>query len=602
MSLTESALFVPAPSTTRGAATKLGASPDGKLISYGAGRNAVIRPIDESGPSQLFGHPANVTVAKLSPVGGYYCASGDVNGNFKVWDTTGAGTVKLEAKPIARINDIAWDGEGKRLVLVGDGRAGFGATFSLDTGASIGEISGHSKIVNSVAMRPSRPFRAVTASDDMTVCVSNGVPFKFTSQSRKHSRFVTSVDYAPNGGLFVSAGSDGNSYLYDGATGEDKGASLDDGSGQAHKGTIFQASFSKDSAQIATSGADGIVKLWDVATSKVVQTWDFAGSESSSLLAQQVGNVWAGSEIVTLSFSGVLSVLDVRMPAPSRKLYGHQTAVTALASSPSTGDVLSGDSTGLVRRFSPSGVCSPVSGSGHSNLVVSIVRTGPTSFSSTSYDDSLKSLSPEAYASASASTGAIPKGLAPGPSGSLFLATAKDIQGFSADGKKDASLAVPFGPTCIAASQDGKLVAVGGEDSKCRVYSTATKGTFDLVAELTLRVAVTACAFSPDSTKLAVGGTDGKILLFETATHALLHARFSFQSARVNSLAFDAAGGRLAAGSLDESVRVYDLASPANVLSAKNVHRGGVAVVVWENEGVLVSGGADGAVKKLKVA
>jgi hypothetical protein len=46
-------------------------------------------------------------------------------------------------------------------VAVGEGKSGFAASFSLDTGSSIGEISGHSKIVNAVAMRPSRPFRAV---------------------------------------------------------------------------------------------------------------------------------------------------------------------------------------------------------------------------------------------------------------------------------------------------------------------------------------------------------------------------------------------------------------------------------------------------------
>lgn len=62
-------------------------------------------------------------------------------------------------------------------------------------------------------MRPSRPFRAVyvlfvqsersertdsfifrTASDDFSVCLLNGVPFKFASQSRLHSRFVQTVD------------------------------------------------------------------------------------------------------------------------------------------------------------------------------------------------------------------------------------------------------------------------------------------------------------------------------------------------------------------------------------------------------------------------
>lgn len=36
-----------------------------------------------------------------------------------------------------------------------------------DSGTSVGEISGHSKTVNSVDIKPNRPFRAVTASDDL---------------------------------------------------------------------------------------------------------------------------------------------------------------------------------------------------------------------------------------------------------------------------------------------------------------------------------------------------------------------------------------------------------------------------------------------------
>lgn len=76
--------------------------------------------------------------------------------------------------------------------------------------------------------------------------------------------------YAPNGALFASAGSDGQVLLYDGNTGEERGA-LVDGTG-AHSGGVFAASFDKQKgSQLATSGADGKVKLWDVETSKVVQ-------------------------------------------------------------------------------------------------------------------------------------------------------------------------------------------------------------------------------------------------------------------------------------------------------------------------------------------
>ncbi|KAK4700051.1 WD repeat-containing protein 1 (actin-interacting protein 1), partial [Phenoliferia sp. Uapishka_3] len=617
MPLTEVLTFPPAPTTVRGAATKLGVDPKGDLISYGAGRTAIIRPLLPSTPLssphvQSHGHPTSVTVAKISPTG-FYCASGDINGNFKVWDTTGSGTVKLESKPIARVNDVAWDGEGKRLVVVGDGRAGFGATFSLDTGAGIGEAPlrfpidiraqltpaplVRPQIINSVAMKASRPFRAVTASDDMTVCVSNGVPFKFASQSRKHSRFVTSVSYAPSGTHFVSAGSDGSLFLYEGSSGEYQSTI----GSPAHSGTIFCASFDKTGEKVVTSGADGLVKVWNIKSGEVEKEWDFKGTEKTELGCQQVGNVWAGEEVVTLAFSGVLTVLDLGKTEPVRKIYGHQTAITALAYSPSTGEFLSGDSAGVVRRWSSEGTCYPVEGSGHSNLVVGIVPSSDgKEFFSASYDDSLKTLSTESYSGTSLSTSSIPKGLASGPSSQLYLATAKDLQ-LILSGKKTSSLDVSYTPTSIAASKDGEYVAVGAEESKCFLYNVKG-GKFDFVAEIVLRVAITSVVFSPDSSKLAIGGADGKIHLYATSsTPTLIHSRFSFQTARVNSLAFNASGTQLAAGSLDESVRVYHLEKPSVVDTAKNVHRGGVASLLWEGESVVVSAGADGAVRKLRL-
>jgi hypothetical protein len=74
----------PAPSCSRGQSTKLGATPDGKSISYGSGKTAVIRPVfEEDGIApRLFGHAHNVLVCK--PISAYYAASGDAAGNLKV--------------------------------------------------------------------------------------------------------------------------------------------------------------------------------------------------------------------------------------------------------------------------------------------------------------------------------------------------------------------------------------------------------------------------------------------------------------------------------------------------------------------------------------
>jgi WD repeat-containing protein 1 (actin-interacting protein 1) len=82
---------------------------------------------------------------------------------------------KYEYKPLSgRISDLAWDGESKRIVVVGEGRDKFGHSFMVDTGSAAGEIGGHSKIVNAVDIRHQRPFRAVTASDDTSIVFSHG--------------------------------------------------------------------------------------------------------------------------------------------------------------------------------------------------------------------------------------------------------------------------------------------------------------------------------------------------------------------------------------------------------------------------------------------
>lgn len=117
--------------------------------------------------------------------------------------------MKNEIRPVSgKVRDIAWDSESKRLIAVGDGKERFGHAFSFDTLSSVGEIMGHSKVINSVSIRQQRPFRAVTASDDMTVAFYNGIPFKHNKTIRDHTRFVHAVEFSPNGDYFVSVGAD----------------------------------------------------------------------------------------------------------------------------------------------------------------------------------------------------------------------------------------------------------------------------------------------------------------------------------------------------------------------------------------------------------
>jgi hypothetical protein len=81
-----------------------------------------------------------------------------------------------------RINDLAWDGDSQRIIAVGDGRERFGHCITADSGNSVGEISGHSSIINSVSIRQQRPLRAATGADDSSMVFLHGAPFKFNSK------------------------------------------------------------------------------------------------------------------------------------------------------------------------------------------------------------------------------------------------------------------------------------------------------------------------------------------------------------------------------------------------------------------------------------
>lgn len=85
----------------------------------------------------------------------------------------------------------------------------FGHVFAADAGNSVGEISGMTKPINSVDFKSTRPFRAITGSEDNAVSFFEGPPFKWKTTIAAHDKFVHVVRYAPDGEKFASGSADG---------------------------------------------------------------------------------------------------------------------------------------------------------------------------------------------------------------------------------------------------------------------------------------------------------------------------------------------------------------------------------------------------------
>ncbi|KZO95341.1 WD40 repeat-like protein [Calocera viscosa TUFC12733] len=580
MSYTKGKLWPCNPSTTRGASTKLSAS--GSKIVYTNGTTVV----DPAGNSTYSGHIQPTTVARFSP-SGYYCASGDVTGTVRIWDTVGADNIlKNEVKLGFKINDLEWDGESKRIITVGDGKNSLGAVFTFDTGNSAGEILGHSKAINAVSIRHQRPFRAVTASDDTQIGFFQGTPYKYVKTIKSHSRFVQDVRYAPSGDFFASAGADGRVFLYDGKEGE-LVAELTEG---AHASTVMACSWSADSKSLVTSSTDCTVKLWDVETRKIVNTWT-VGSDISS---QQVGNTWAKDDIVSLSLSGDLNVFDRRDTGrPHQIIYGAQRGITAFTVAPS-GTLYAGAYDGRVVSFSDNGA-EAIHGDGHTSQVTALAVSDTKVFS-TGFDDCVREIDAGAFTSTATGTNGQPKGAAC-DADVVYVITSKGLECIKG-GKAVSKLSLGYGPSAVAASS--KIIAVGAEDQKVYLFEKAAEPK--QVGKLeSNKGTVTALAFSPDGALLAAGDSTGRIVLYDVEKKEVKTSRWTFHSARISSIAWTADGKHAASGSLDTHVYIWSVEKPMRNIAIKNAGAGGISGVAWVGTNVVASAGADGCVRTWEI-
>uniref|UniRef100_V5GM49 Actin-interacting protein 1 n=1 Tax=Anoplophora glabripennis TaxID=217634 RepID=V5GM49_ANOGL len=247
-------IYATLPKTQRGQPLVLGGDPKGNNFLYTNGNSVIIRNIENPAIADIYTeHSCQVNVAKYSP-SGFYIASGDQSGKVRIWDTVNKEHIlKNEFHPIGGpIKDIAWSPDNQRMVVVGEGRERFGHVFMSETGTSVGEISGQSKPINSCDFKPSRPFRVITGSEDNTIAVFEGPPFKFKRTKQEHTRFVQAVRYSPKGDLFASAGFDGKVFLYDGSSSDLVG----EVGSPAHAGGVYGIAWSPDGKQLLTASGD----------------------------------------------------------------------------------------------------------------------------------------------------------------------------------------------------------------------------------------------------------------------------------------------------------------------------------------------------------
>lgn len=484
---------------------------------------------------------------------------------------------------------------------MGDGREKFGHCITADSGNSVGEISGHSAIINAVSIRQQRPLRAATGADDSSLVFLHGAPFKFaTKLGGLHKGYVYGVGFSPDGNHLVSVGADGRVQLYDGKTGD---AMVQIGDGE-HKGSIFGVSWASDSKRLVTAGADQTVKLWDIEAGKAVQSWRFGGEGNISIPDQQVGVVWPAGRsdgmIISLSLAGDLNYLVEGSQKPTRIVQGHNKSITALGTGNNGNNQTfwTGSFEGRVCSWdSNSGLGSRVDGSSHTNQVTAFTAA-PSRVYSVAWDDTLRiaDIAGNTFIGEATKLTAQPKSMA-SAEGRIFVATALGIDIFSKDSLVATFPTNDFTPTAISAH--GSVVAVGSADNIVYIYTVDSNNKLTEKERLKNATAsITALSFSPDGAFLAAGASSGKIAVYNTSSWDIKTDRWSAHTARVLSITWNAEGTHAVSGGLDTNVFVWSLASPGKRVKAANAHKDGVFGTCWLGGGKKVAtAGGDATLK-----
>jgi len=589
------------PRTTRGSPLVLGGDPKGKNFLYTNGNYVIIREIDHPENSDVYAeHSTIATVAKYSP-SGFYIASADQHGKIRIWDTTQKEHIlKNEFQPfIGIVKDLSWSFDNQRIVAVGEGREKFGHVFMAETGTSVGEISGHSRTINSCDFKPNRPMKIITGGEDNLVCYLKGPPFKFENQIDLHSKYVQTVRYSPTGSLFASGGFDGKIFLYNGDTMENVAELKGDGIEQAHAGGVSAVHWSPDGTKLLTASGDRTCKIFDVESHKQTTLFEMG----SDLLDQQVSCLWQNNNLLSVSLSGFINYLDEKNSAkPIRVLTGHNKSITSIALDGY--NLYTGGYDGHINYWNISKHENARVSGGHKNQVQDMAVSKSKQLVFTiGFDDTLRSIDMRTneFTNLSVKLDSQPKGLCL-LDNLIVIACYQHLLIFNEEGNKLATLKTNYEANCIASNPTNNHVAVGTSNNKVLIYKISSCGTkMDQLEDRNLvhRDAITCLEYSEDGKMLAVGDANRKIIVYDSNYQPCNKQEMGYHTARVNCVGWNPEdSNEFVSGSLDTALIVWDVLDPNQFIHYKKAHPlSQVNKVKFVNKDLIVSVGQDSNLK-----
>ncbi|MEU6996131.1 hypothetical protein ABZ953_36450 [Streptomyces sp. NPDC046465] len=442
----------------------------------------------------------------------------------QLWDP---GTGRLRATfsgAVSQVGALAFTPDGRTLAVGGLNREGRGLVQLWDT-VSL-------KPRSTVLVPGGEVISVAIAADGRTLAIggANG-KVRLWDLGKRRARamfFVQATDvilltFSPDGRTVATSGNDLRIRLWETATGKARTTLA------GHSASIVDLAFSSDGRSLASSATDGEVRLWDMTEEEA-----------------RAPTMTRTDELAALAFSP-----DGRLLATGSNSgpHGGEVRLWNTATGTARTTVLRGFAEVRSVAFSPDGrsVAGLVSNERSERAVVRLwnAATGKVRATLIKPVDHVLAIAFTSHGdllAAGDATGVV-------QSWDIASGETRMLKGFKAFSAL----------TSVAAfSPDGRSVAAGDVEGRVRLWDVESGSLRTVVSRRADKVG--ALAFSPDGHTLALNGrTDGEVRFYDTATGRLRYA-FPRRTASRAPLAFSPDGKRIAGGSDEGTVRLWDAA------------------------------------------
>ncbi|MBD1873733.1 hypothetical protein H6F75_09585 [Nodosilinea sp. FACHB-131] len=397
-----------------------------------------------------------------------------------------------------------------------------------------------------------------------------------------HKGPVWQVVFSPDETQIATSGADGTARLWD-LSGNQMALM------KGHQGSVGQVVFSSDGTQIATGGADGTARLWDLSGNQVALMEGHQGSVGQVVFSSD------GTQIATHGADGTARLWDLSGNQVAL-MEGHQGSVEQVVFSPDGTQIATRGNDGTARLWDLSGNQVALM-EGHQGSVGQLVFSPDGTQIATRGDDGtarLWDLSGNQVALMKGHEGYIgqvvfsPDGAQIATGGADGTARLWDLSGNQValmEGHQRGVWQVVFSP-------DGTQIVTSGVDGTVRLWDLSG----NQVALIEGRQgSVGQVVFSPDGTQIATGGTDGTARLWDLSGNQV--ALMKGHEGYVGQVVFSADGMQIATGGTDGTARLWDLSG--NQVALMKGHEGYVGQVVFSPDGTQIATSGDDGTARL---